>query len=321
MASTINLTTTTYDFQFYAYIFLGSFALLSNILNIAVSCRNTLRKTNMCFYNVIMSTFNILIIISRFFSSTPSFGLSDFLLVSRVTCVLIPYLSRVVSQASVWIYVFISFDRTILMSYKNMEAFKNRSPHFREKNKLMLLIMGLIVLILLINTPSLFYYISNQTSFNPLTNQTTISVSCTAAPIVSLLRDLVSILSRLVLQLIFKSILTFILVYKLLKLKINVTTLSLKREYVFTFTISILNIISILSELFVLVAYLFINIYGYNQTYISTTSNESAIASFVYVCSVVISLFLLVDLLFIINLITNKEFRKEAKKLFFKKRI
>jgi hypothetical protein len=317
MPSTINLASTTYYVQFYAYIFLGGFAVFSNILNIAVICRKKFRLTNMCFYNVIMSTFNILIIISRFFASTPSFGLPDFLLVSRLTCVLIPYILRVLSQISVWIYVFISFDRTLLMSYKNMEAFKNRSPHLREKKKLMLLIMGLIALVLIVNMPGLFYYIADQTSINPLANQTSVSVSCTAAPIVSLLRDLFTILSRFLLQLIFKSVLTFILVYKLFKLKINVTTLSLKREYVFTFTISILNLISILSDLFVLVSYLFINIYGYNQSYISTTSNESAIASFVYVCSVAISVFLLCDLLFIINLITNREFRKEANKLLF----
>ena len=133
MSSTINLTTATYDLQFYAGIILGSFALFSTILNIAVICRKKFRLKNMCFYNVIMSTLNILIIISRFFASTPSFGLPDFLLVSRLTCVLIPYFSRIVSQESVWIFVFISFDRTLLMSYKNMEAFRNRSPHLREK--------------------------------------------------------------------------------------------------------------------------------------------------------------------------------------------
>jgi hypothetical protein len=314
MPSTINLKDATYYVQFYACIFLGSYGVISNILNIVVNCRKKLRQTNMCFYNVIVSTFNILILI-RFLISAPSFGLTDMIFASRLTCVLIPYLTRIFLQTSVWVYVFISFDRTILMSYKVVDVKKNNSLHKNKRNKLMLLIMGLIVLILLINAPGLFYYISNQTSFNPLTNQTTISVSCTAAPIVSLLRDIVAILSRFLLQLIFKSILTFILVYKLFKLKINVTTLSLKREYVFTFTISILNIISILSDLFVLVSYLFIYIYGYNQTYISTTSNESAIASFVYVCAVVISIFLLCDLLFIVNLITNKEFRKEAKRL------
>jgi hypothetical protein len=136
MPSTINLTSTTYYVQFYAYIFLGGFAVLSNILNIAVICRKKFRLTNMCFYNVIMSTLNILIIISRFFASTPSFGLPDALLVSRLTCVLIPYLTRIFLQTSVWIYVFISFDRTILMSNRIVDVKKNNSLHKNKRNKL-----------------------------------------------------------------------------------------------------------------------------------------------------------------------------------------
>lgn len=177
--------------------------------------------------------------------------------------------------------------------------------------------MSVIIIICIINIPGLFYYLNKETIINPLTNQTnSVNLSCTSSSFVSFLTNLIYILSRLVIQFLIKLILTMILIYKLSKLKINVTTLSLKREYVFTFTIAILNMISIVSDVFVLITSIFNKIYGYNQTYISLTSNQSAIASFVYICSVVSSLFFLVDFLFVVNVITNRSFRKEARKLF-----
>ena len=134
MSSTIDLRNATYFVQFYACIILGSYAVISNILNIVVNCRKKLRQTNMCFYNVIISVFNILIIISRFLISAPSVGLPDVLLLSRLTCVLIPYLTRIFLQTSVWVYVFISFDRTILMSYKVIDV-KNNNSLQKNKNR------------------------------------------------------------------------------------------------------------------------------------------------------------------------------------------
>jgi len=116
MTSTINLESATNSLELFSCLTLGIFGLITNILNIIVSSGKKVLKTNMGFYNVKMSTFNILIILSRFLSITPSLSLESLLLTSQFACVTIPYVQRVVSQISVWIYIFISFDRTLLMS-------------------------------------------------------------------------------------------------------------------------------------------------------------------------------------------------------------
>jgi hypothetical protein len=44
-------------------------------------------------------------------------------------------------------------------------------------------------------------------------------------------------------------------------------------------------------------------------------SDESAIASFAYVCANIFAIFINFDLIFLVNVITNKKFREEADKL------
>jgi len=57
-----------------------------------------------------------------------------------------------------------------------------------------------------------------------------------------------------------------------------------------------------------------IKIYGYNPTTNkSASSNESAIVSFAYVCSVAFDLLLTLSLLPLVNIFTNKKYRKEVK--------
>ena len=93
---------------------------------------------------------------------------------------------------------------------------------------------------------------------------------------------------------------------------------SLRKEYKFAFTVIILNIVDFVTDMPFLISTIFINIYGYSQSYVTTTSNEAAIASFAYVAAGVLSLFMYV-LLFFVNLISNKLFRNEVRKIFKEK--
>ena len=111
--------------------------------------------------------------------------------------------------------------------------------------------------------------------------------------------DSISSLFRVVLPIVIQTVISCILIYKLSVLKINVTTLSLKKEYRFTFTMVIINLLFIFSQLLLLIGLIFTNIYGYNQTYISTTSNESAVSSFFQTCAILCSTFINTNLLMI----------------------
>ena len=316
MSSRLDLTRETYLLQYYSILSLTFLGFITNTLNIVISSRTEIQKTTMGYYNIVMSTFNILAILAKILQTFPSFGIQDLTLMSDAGCRLLPYLARVTIQMSTWINILISFDRLLFMSYTNIGAYNNRPLNQKDTKKLTKITFILIIIICIMNVPNLFFHLENETYLKNTTNQTTFIPACTASPLITSIRDIFSSAFRVVIPAGILVVISIILVYKLLRLKINVTTMSLKREYKFTFTIIVLNIVFILSDILILLGLVFINIYGYNQTYISTTSNASAVASFFYQCSVALNLFIIACLVFLVNLITNAKFRREAKKIF-----
>ena len=316
MPSTINLTDATHKLEYFSFIIIGGIGLITNLLNILVSTKKEIKKTNMGFYNIILSIFNVFALLSRTLQIMPSIGQQDLLLTSQVACITIPYFARLSSQICLWINVLISFDRLFLMSYENFAAYKNR--YIKDSKKQLKMITVIFFILSMVNIPGTFFHLETQKTFNNATNLTTVSIECTSTALIVVIRDSLSVIFRILLPLVIQVIISYILVYKLLRLEINVNSLSLKREYKFTFTIVILNVLFIFTDLLILIGLILINVYGYNQTYISTSSNQSAIASFFYLCSVVFALFNICDCLFFVNLVTNMKFRKEFKKIFLK---
>jgi hypothetical protein len=315
MPSTIDLTNLTVNFLYYSTISVGSIGFITNLMNIHVSLTNEIQKTSMGFSNICLSIVTIFsIIFACFLTLYPQpFGMSNLLITSPLACKLIPFFARIFTQLGAWINVSMSFDRLIVMYYKNMEAYKKRPDIIKNKKNLSLIFFLLTILIGIISFPSLLYEVRVSN------NATNVTVLMCAPPStnIGLLRDLIPLFVRIVIPSVIQIIMSVILVNKLLKLKINVNTLSLKREYKYTITIIVLNIVFIFTDLMVIASLISINVYGYNQTYISKTSNESAIASFIYVFVIMLVFFIIGDLLFFVNLFTNKKFKREAKRLYF----
>jgi len=320
MSSTINLTSQTNALQLYSFAIIIPVGFITNVLNIVVNARDKFQQTTMGFYNIFWSIFNIFWIICLFLqASIPLIGLNKLILKSDLSCKLLPYFVRLFSQVSMWINVVASIDRLLLMSYENLAAYNNRFLNNNNKVRLLKILVLIVVVLSVVNSPGLLFYLeTDMVIFNNLTNQTSVTIQCTSTPLISLIRDFITSLFRVILPMIIQTVISCILIYKLSVLKINVTTLSLKKEYRFTFTIVIINLLFIFSQLLLLIGLIITNIYGYNQTYISTTSNESAVASFFHSCAILCSLFINTNLLFFINLITNFKFREEAKKIFVK---
>jgi hypothetical protein len=167
-----------------------------------------------------------------------------------------------------------------------------------------------------INSPGLFFGLQNQQSFNPVTNTTILSTVCTAPNIVGALRDLVGSLTRVAIPFVLQVVINAYLIKKLLNVKHIVQHVSLKREYRYAITIAILNAVYIIADVILLISLVFIFKYGYSQIYLPASSNASALASLGYDFATVVCVFIICDCLFFINLISNKKFRKEAKKIF-----
>jgi hypothetical protein len=316
MPSTIDLTNLTVSFQYYSTISVGSIGFMANLMNIHVCMSSEIQKTSMGFSNICLSItqiFTIIIICFLNFYPQP-FGVPNLLITSTLACKLIPFFSRIFPQVGAWINVFMSFDRLIVMHYENMDAYKKRPNLIKTKMNLSFIFFMLTIIVSIINFPSLLYEVTGVGN-----NVTNVTVFMCAPPSVNigLLRDFIPLFVRIVIPSVLQIVMSVILVNKLLKLKINVNTLSLKREYKYTFTIIVLNIVYIFTDLMAIASLISINVYGYNQTYISKTSNESAIASFIYIFVIIFVIFIICDLLFFVNLFTNKKFQREAKRLLF----
>ena len=320
MNSTIDLTYITHTFEFYSIIIVCGIGFVTNFMNIQVNLRpNIQKKSTMGFYNICLSISSsfALIFIGFLLLFPQSLG-TNLLVSSDIVCRIVPYFAFAFTELNAWLNVMVSIDRVVLMSYENPVAYNTKFHRLRERRTLFLIVASLITFILIINVPGLFFYLSPRTTLqDPLTNLTKIiDAECTANQVVRLVRDSIFVIFRTLLPLFIQILLSCILVYKLLKLKINVRTLSLKKEYVFTMTIVVFNLIFILSDLLVLTTTILINVYGYSQAYVSSMSNESAIASFAHVVAIVIVLFNYFDLLFFVNLILHSKFRREARKLY-----
>jgi hypothetical protein len=205
-----------------------------------------------------------------------------------------------------WINALINLDRMICVMYVNNVKF------IKNKYILSCIVLAIFTIISLIDVPNLFYNITTISTFENSTNQTMSKSECSSTNLIMTLRDFLGISIRVLIPFLSYAFMNTILIYKLFKSRNSVQTItnrSFEREYKFTFTIIILNILFILTETPFIISLIFMNKYGYNQTFIDALSNESAIAMLAHVCSYVFSSFFYVTLFFV-NFSTNKIFRK-----------
>jgi hypothetical protein len=135
--------------------------------------------------------------------------------------------------------------------------------------------------------------------------------------ITGIIRDTTNTVFRVVLPLLFQVATNVALVLKLKRVSQMVNKAELlKREKRFAITITILNTIYACSNLLSLVSTVLINVYGHNQNYTSTSTYESSLSSFIFVCFGLLNSFVNCDLVFFVNLVSNKTYRQEAKKIF-----
>ena len=257
-----------------------------------------------------MSCLNILalVFIGYLFLFSQSIGSVELISTSIYACLAFPFFSRVFSILTSWVNVLVSYDRIC--------AFKmNYTTHFLNNRKhLKIMLFVIFLLSCLLHVFNLFFYLESQTQYDSARNVTKTITVCTAPKIILSLRDVFAALARIILPIIFQTIFNGILIVKLFEFR-KKRDLTLKKEKRLAFTVIIFNIIYVLGEMPLIVCSVFINIYGYNQTYISTSSNESAIASFAYVCSLAFVIFTSYSLLPFVNYFTNKIYKKETKKM------
>ena len=260
-----------------------------------------------------MSVFNILTLAVggyvQFFSQ--SIGGSSLILTSYYACMLIPFFSRVFAAMSTWVNLLVTLDRVVCITTESRlkEALKNK----KNLNRVVLVMFGII---LALNLPSVFFYLDAQTLFDSRKNTTFTQIVCVSSSLISELRDGLIISMRIVIPIILQIVMSSILIYRLFHARTSVTTPRIyEKDRRFAFTIVWLNVVYILGEVPLAVINILINIYGYNQSYISTKSNESAVVNFLAVCIYGYSLLVGFSSLLFVNYAANHKFQKETKKM------
>ncbi len=307
----LNLTNETLSLEFYMCVIICNFGILTNVFNIIVSSRSKIQEiVVMGFYNIWMSCFNILTLVffSYLYLFSQSIGRKDLISTSMYACLAIPFFARVFGTMASWLNVLVSYDCICAFKVTYNRHFLHKRNNLR---KILFLIFSITCFAQMFN---LFFYLEIQTQYDSTKNFTQTITVCTAPRIIQTLRDICAASARIILPMFFQTLLNCMLIFKLFELRKHHYT-TLKKEKRVAFTVIIFNIIYILGEIPVVVSTIFINIYGYNHTYISTSSNESAIASFAYVCSIAFVMFTSLSLLPFVNFFTNKKYRKETKKM------
>jgi hypothetical protein len=105
---------------FYSFTICIDILIVGNMLNLAICLRRNLRREMLGFYNIFLSIFNMLTLITGFIQLFPhSINAQDIMLVSDYTCVCLAYFGRVIIQMTAWLYVFVSVDRYLCVAFND----------------------------------------------------------------------------------------------------------------------------------------------------------------------------------------------------------
>jgi hypothetical protein len=289
--------------------FLGIFL---NCLSLYIFTRPSLNKTNMGFLYLWQTIIDILVLLFYIFISRSMqlFGYS-LLIHYDIVCKILTLYRRFILHASSWLCVLTTFDRFLYVCYPN----SLKSLH--NKFKFTAIILCVFLVIAIINTPNLFFYLEATHSTNISTNVTSSQRRrCTSSPFINHLTDMVSSIIRTWLPITLMVTFDLFIIKKLnvnkMKLTRRQSTIH-RKENDYTRNVIILNILFFLFNSPLAIAY-FIEAVQTNANF-QLSPLYMAIFNFYFGTAVDFS-FAYQSLSFFINIISNKLYKNELLILF-----
>jgi len=294
---------------FYGTTLITTFSIVSNLLNIAICLRKELRTSLLGYYNILMSTFNILaFVVTLFFDFPQTIGLKNLANSSNISCATLSFALRVVIQMSIWINVGVTIYRYLCVSFPSKYKF------ITDRKKLSWIFFGVFVVLLLLNIPNLFFKINQNDDF----------IVCSSTnSLLLLIRNLEISIFRAVVPAILHIVLSAILIKDLFKTRRSVqANQDDRRERRFTRIVIALNVLFCLTELPLSVSTIYFGIKGHTLVYPlpQNTAYSLGVAMICYQITIIISGFNFNSLL-VVNLMFNKIYQKELRKIFCEKPI
>jgi hypothetical protein len=219
---------------------------------------------------------------------------------------------RACVRIATWIDSMISIDRMICV------VFPLKYKLIASKQNVIRIVTTLIFLQLIINSPNLFYVITYEAEWNPLINQTQLVRLCTTtSSSLSFARDLLDEVVRSVVPLIVQvsSSMTIIYTLKRSRNHSNPSQTKLKdRDRRFAVTICVLDLFFCVTQVPELISTIYLFATGASKSSI-VTNEKQAIAFYFYKTTMGIASFNYI-LVFFVNFITNRIYRRESIDLF-----
>ena len=289
---------------YYSCLTIVNIGFATNCLNIFICINKSIQKSTMGFYNILISTFNILGFICGYLLFYPvASGKTDLLVESYFGCILISYFTRVFIQMTSWLNVMLSCDRAVCI------AFPYRFKFINNKTILACIVLVLFIIILAVNVPNLLFKVYINSTYSTIANDTINTTICSSTNIVVFIRDTIIVNMRVVIPMILQFILSIILIVSILKLRKNANmTRSLRKDYQFAFTILMLNITFLITETPLMLS--IINFYLIDKN----NATSMAMANLFYYCGQIFSTYMLGSIFFV-NILFNRIFKKELKKI------
>jgi hypothetical protein len=219
---------------------------------------------------------------------------------------LFSFLRRFLLHASIWMLVFISFDRFTFVLYERRFRFM--------KNRLILssMIFGLMFALAILDVENFFYYTYGSSKSSLLT--------CMGTNSITLAADLISLFLRIYIPMPLMLIFNGLMIYRLVKSSRSSQLVARKssqkrREYQFTLAVMSCCLLYFISNFPISVFYIFFDVYLYSGTF----KNDSTLSvEYSFYLNVFLNCaFILQTLSIFVYLGFNKLFRKEFCFMFF----
>ena len=301
MSNSTYLADLANKFDYYFVITLVPFGILTNSLSIIIFLRKSLNTTNMGFFNLLISTSNLITLTFYLFvmESMRIFHY-DLAIESDFACKITYLLRRVIREIAPIIEIAMTLERFMSVYYPKRFRFIN--------NRLFLLgLIGFIfVCFVLISFENLFYYLE----FN---NSTRVFV-CTSSQLVSSSSDLVSATLRTFLPFSVMFVLNILMIRRLISRRLIKSATKSRRDYQFTVSVISMNILFLILNFPVSVGYILRIVFSSNLP-TSEPSHTNQVIEFFWRVS-----YLLATANYILtnftNLLFNRLFRKELIRIF-----
>jgi hypothetical protein len=279
--------------------------ILLGIVCLLIYCRKSLNKTNMGFLYFWQSMADIFLLSATLFlgQSMEIFGVY-FTVQAQFFCKFFGLMSRFVAHISSWMTVYICFDRFMFV------YFPTKSKFMTNKINSSLMILGMFCCIALINTPALNNNLEIRMSLNS-NNQTSIQRVCSTTVTISNVMRFITSLMRTILPVTIIAILNVLIIKKLKKRRVIVTSAlkTTNREQKFTKIVIGMNLLFLTFNLPLTIG----NIFGAILSIFNITASGrmNAIINFYQTIAFNFA-FLNQSLFFFILFIFNRVFRNEV---------